>query len=108
MIKVSVMYPNSVEAKFDTDYYKNTHLPMIAQSLGDALKGLEFNLGLAGKTPSEAAPYIAMAHLSFESLESFQASFGPYAKKFAADVPNYTNVQGEIQISEIVKYSYGS
>lgn len=102
------MYPNSPGAKFDTDYYRNTHLPMIAQSLGDALKGLEFNLGLGGKNPSEAAPYIAMAHLTFDSLESFQATFGPYAKKFAADVPNYTNVQSQIQISEIVKYSYGA
>ena len=102
------MYPNSPGAKFDTDYYRNTHLPMIAQSLGDALTGLEFNLGLGGKNPSEAAPYIAMAHLTFDSLESFQATFGPYAKKFAADVPNYTNVQSEIQISEIVKYSYGA
>lgn len=101
------MYPNSAEAKFDTEYYKNTHLPMIAQSLGDALKGLEINLGLGGKTTSEPAPYIAIAHLTFESLEIFQASFGPYSRKFAADVPNYTNVQGEIQISEIVKYSYG-
>jgi len=101
------MYPNSAEAKFDTEYYKNTHLPMIAQSLGDSLKGLEFNLGMGGKTPSEPAPYIAMAHLTFESLESFQDSFGPNARKFAADVPNYTNVQAEIQISEIVKYSYG-
>ncbi len=101
------MYPNSPGAKFDTDYYKNTHLPMIAQTLGDALKGLEFNLGLGGRVPSEPAPYIALAHLTFDSLESFQATFGPNAKKFAADVPNYTNVQGEIQISEIVKYSYG-
>ncbi|MEB8346530.1 EthD family reductase [Flavobacteriaceae bacterium KMM 6898] len=103
MIKVSVMYPNSSEVKFDTGYYKNTHLPMIVEALGDTLKGLEFNVGLGGKTPSEPAPYIAMAHLTFDSLESFKDSFGPHAVKFAADVPNYSNVQGEIQISDIIK-----
>lgn len=97
------MYPNSPEVSFDTEYYKNSHLPMIATSLGEALKEMEFNLGISGKMSSEAAPYIAMAHLTFDSLESFQTSFGPHARKFAADVPNYTNVQGEVQISEIVK-----
>ncbi len=103
MIKVSVMYPNSPEVSFNTDYYKNSHLPMIAESLGGALKDMELNLGVSGKMPTEPAPHIAMAHLTFDSLESFQISFGPHARKFTADVPNYTNVQGEIQISEIVK-----
>jgi uncharacterized protein (TIGR02118 family) len=102
MIKVSVMYPNGPETKFDIDYYKNSHLPMIAKSLGDALKGMEFNVGLGGRVPGELAPYVAIAHLTFDSVAAFQSSFGPHAEKFAADVPNYTNVEGELQISEIV------
>jgi len=102
MIKVSVMYPNGPKTKFDSEYYKNSHLPMIAEALGDALKGIEFNIGIGGRTPRELAPYIAVAHLSFDSVESFKSSFGPHAEKFAADVANYTNVEGELQISEIV------
>jgi uncharacterized protein (TIGR02118 family) len=102
MIKVSVMYPNGPETKFDVDYYKNSHLPMIAESLGDALKGIEFNIGLAGRVPGELAPYVAIAHLTFDSVATFQSSFAPHAEKFAADVPNYTNVEGELQISEII------
>ena len=102
MIKVSVMYPNGPETKFDSEYYKNSHLPMIAEDLGDDLKRMEFNLGIGGRAPGELAPYIAIAHLTFDSVESFKSSFGPHAEKFAADVPNYTNVEGELQISEIV------
>jgi len=102
MIKVSVMYPNSAEIKFDIDYYKNSHLPMIAESLGDALKGMEFTLGIGGRVPGELAPYFAVVDLKFDSVEAFQTSFGPHAEKFAADVPNYTNSQGDLQISEIV------
>lgn len=102
MIKVSVMYPNGPETKFDIDYYKNSHLPMIAKALGEALKGMEFNVGLGGRVPGELAPYVAIAHLTFDSVAAFQSSFGPHAEKFAADVPNYTNVEGELQISEIV------
>jgi hypothetical protein len=28
--------------------------------------------------------------------------FAPHAEKFAADIPNYSNVVGELQISDIV------
>jgi hypothetical protein len=34
MIKVSIMYPNGPETTFDVDYYKKSHPPMIAESLG--------------------------------------------------------------------------
>jgi uncharacterized protein (TIGR02118 family) len=101
MIKVSVMYPNGPKTKFDSEYYKNSHLPMIAETLGDALKGIEYNMGIGGRIPGELAPYVAIAHLTFDSVESFKSSFGPHAEKFSTDVPNYTNVEGELQISEI-------
>jgi uncharacterized protein (TIGR02118 family) len=59
-------------------------------------------VGIGGRVPGELAPYVAVGHLNFDSVEAFQSSFGPHAEKFAADVPNYTNVEGELQISEIV------
>ena len=37
MIKVSVLYPNSDSATFDMDYYLNTHLPLVAELVGEAL-----------------------------------------------------------------------
>ena len=104
MIKVSVMYPNSKDVKFDVDYYKNDHLPMVSNKVGDALKGLELDLGLAGRVPGEAAPYVAIAHLLFDDVASFQTSFGPHAEFFAADLKNYSNVKGELQISELITF----
>ena len=101
MIKVSVMYPNSEGANFDIDYYCNTHIPMVGELLGDALKGGAVDSGLAGGAPGEAAPFIAMGHITFESVEAFQDSFGPNAEKIMADLANFTNVQPQIQISQI-------
>ncbi|WP_461516828.1 EthD family reductase [Porticoccus sp.] len=101
MIKVSVMYPNSSEATFDIDYYCNTHVPMVVSLLGDALKGGAVDHGLAGGAPGEAPAFIAMGHLTFDSVESFQQSFGPHAAEILGDLPNFTNVQPQIQISEI-------
>lgn len=101
MIKVSVMYPNSEGATFDIEYYCNKHMPMVEELLGDALKGGAVDSGIAGGAPGEAAPFIAMGHLTFESAEAFQGAFGPNAKKILADIPNYTNTQPQIQMSEI-------
>jgi uncharacterized protein (TIGR02118 family) len=50
-----------------------------------------------GSTPQS----IAMGHLYFESLEVFQASFGPHTDEIVADVPNYTNIQPAVQLSEV-------
>lgn len=104
MIKVSVLYANSEDVKFNADYYKNTHLPMVSKLVGSALKGLELDLGIGGRAPSEAAPYVAIAHLKFDDVASFKAAFGPHAATFAADVKNYSNVQGKIQISELITF----
>jgi uncharacterized protein (TIGR02118 family) len=42
-----------------------------------------------------------MGHLYFDSVEAFQAAFGPHAPAIMADIPNYTDIQPVIQISEV-------
>lgn len=96
------MYPNSKDLQFDADYYKNTHLPMVSKLVGSALK--ELDLGIASRVPGEPAPYVAIAHLKFDSVQAFQEAFGPHAETFAADVKNYSNVQGVLQISELITF----
>ena len=39
MIKFSIFYPNEEGKTFDMDYYVNSHIPMIQEKLGGALKG---------------------------------------------------------------------
>lgn len=96
------MYPNSTDITFDMEYYAKTHIPMVQQLLGEALKKTELEVGISGAAPSEPAPFVAIANLYFETLESFQTSFGPHVATIVADTPNYSNVQGEIQIGKIV------
>ena len=101
MVKVTVFYPNEEGKKFDMEYYLNKHIPMLQQNLGAALKGGAVEQGLGGITPGSRATYIAMGHLSFDSVEAFQAAFGPHAKSIMGDIPNYTDIQPMIQISEV-------
>ena len=101
MIKVSVLYPNGEGKKFDMDYYCNKHVPMVAGLLGDAVKGATIEKGLGGGAPGAPAPYAAMGNLYFETMESFQNSFGPNAPAIMADSPNFTNIEATIQVSEV-------
>ena len=50
MIKVSVMYPNSPGARFDHDYYRDKHLPLIKGRMGAALKYYTIDKGLSGES----------------------------------------------------------
>jgi len=102
MIKVSVFYPNGPEAKFDMEYYCARHIPMVQRLLGPALKGIAVEKGLAGATPGAMPSFVAMGHLVFESVEAFQNSFGVHTAEIVGDVPNYTNCEPVIQVSEIM------
>ena len=101
MIRVTVVYPNTKGSHFDIAYYCKTHIPLVQKLVGPTLKAVAVEHGIAGGTPGSAAPYLAIGQLQFDSVEAFQASFGPHAQEIMADIPNYTNAQPVIQISEV-------
>ncbi|MGH9718383.1 MAG: EthD family reductase [Candidatus Acidiferrales bacterium] len=101
MIKISVYYPNSAGVRFDMNYYVSKHLPMVQKKVGPALKSVAAEQGVAGGSPGSPAPYVAVGHLMFDSVDAFQTAFAPHSEAIMADVANYTNVQPIIQISEI-------
>ena len=101
MIKVSVLYPADASKKFDMDYYCNSHMPMVKGKLGAACKSTAVELGLGGGTPGAPPTYAAMGHLYFDSVADFQAAFAPHAGEIMADIPNYTDIQPVIQVSEV-------
>ncbi|UAM98607.1 EthD family reductase [Polaribacter litorisediminis] len=102
MIKLSVLYPNGEGTKFDIHYYLNTHIPLVAKLLGDAVKGATVEEGIASVAPNSKAPFAAMGNLYFETLESFQNSFGPNAAEILADLPNFTNIAPTVQVSKVM------
>jgi uncharacterized protein (TIGR02118 family) len=99
MIKVGVFYPQS--KKFDWDYYMSKHMPMVGKLLGSALKKVEIDKGVAGGAPGSAATYQAVCLLHLDSVEAFRAAFGPHAAQIMGDIPNYTDAQPVVQISEV-------
>jgi uncharacterized protein (TIGR02118 family) len=101
MIKVSVLYPSGKGNTFNMDYYLAAHIPLVRRLSGAALKRVEVEQGIGGLVPGSAPAYLAMGHLFFESVTAFQAAFAPNAAVITGDIPNYTNAQPTIQISEV-------
>jgi uncharacterized protein (TIGR02118 family) len=101
MIKVSVLYPNRPNAKFDMAYYCNKHMPLVQQRLGAACKRVAVEQGIGGATPGSPAAFVAMGHLYCESAEAFQIAFAPHAAEIMGDIANYTDIEPTIQISDV-------
>jgi uncharacterized protein (TIGR02118 family) len=103
MVRISVLYPNEAGKKFDTDYYKNRHMALVTERLRSfGLIRTEVDKGLAGGGPGAPAPYVAIGHVYFNSVQDFQKGMGTHGKEIMADIPNYTNINPIIQISEVI------
>jgi uncharacterized protein (TIGR02118 family) len=101
MIRVNVLYPRKDGARFDWSYYIGTHMPLVGRKLGAALMSVSVEQGVAGGSPGSAPTFVAMAHLTFESVPAFQAAFTPHAAEIMADISKYTSIEPIIQISEV-------
>lgn len=103
MIRVTVAYPNEPGKKFDWDYFLNTHGPLLNKNLGNrGLIKIEVDKGVSGPDPSEAAPFVAIAHLTFDTVEEVHEAFKAAGREIMGDIPNYTDIKPTFQISEIV------
>jgi uncharacterized protein (TIGR02118 family) len=102
MIKVSVMYPNTPGARFDHEYYKEKHMPLLKARMGDACKSYTIDKGLGGRAPGAPATYVGMCHIFCDSIQAYETAFGPHAKEIMGDIKNYTDIAPVVQISEVV------
>jgi uncharacterized protein (TIGR02118 family) len=101
MIRVSVMYPNEDDGRFDHDYYETEHRDLVRDRLGPhGLLRIEADRGLAGMEDA-AAPFVAAGHLYFETVEEFEAGLEAHGEEILGDIPNFTNLEPVLQVSRI-------
>lgn len=101
MVKVSVFYPNKRDSRFDVEYYLNTHMPMAARLLGSGIKAISVEIGRSGEQPDSLPPFAAIAGFTCETVDDFLQAFMPVAGQLQGDIPNYTDIEPVIQISDI-------
>jgi uncharacterized protein (TIGR02118 family) len=102
MIKVTAMYPNTPGARFNHEYFRDTHMPLVKARLGANCLTYTIDKGLSGNAPGTSAAFVAMSHIFCESLESLAIAFTPHADELRGDIANFTDVTPTVQISEVV------
>ncbi|GAB3426354.1 EthD family reductase [Massilia agilis] len=99
MIKLSVFYPFDAAARFDFDYYRDQHFPMVMQRLqAFGVKGFEVDRGLPdadGNPPR----FLAVGHLLCSDGERLAAGLAEHGAEIMADVANYTDLKPFTQLN---------
>lgn len=102
MIKVSVMYPYTAGARFDHAYYRESHMPMMKRLLEDACLYYTVDKGISGRAPGTDPVYVAKCDFFCTSAEAYRAASGQHQQEIMGDIPKYTDIRPEVQISEVV------
>ena len=101
MFKVAILYPNGEDKTFDMDYYEKKHMPMVAGFLGKNLRFYEIDKGIAGRTPNDKVPFVAIGYFYISDVAEYNKAIGQNIDAIINDIKKYTNIQPVVQISEI-------
>jgi uncharacterized protein (TIGR02118 family) len=98
-MSLNVIYPNREGARFDLEYYRTSHIPLVVKVMGaeDAvlIEGVP-----NGETPP---PYRMIAHIRFASADALAAGLGnPGMAGACADVARFTDLTPTVMIGRTV------
>ena len=103
MFSVTVLYPKTATSRFDMEYYLNHHTPLVRERLTPmGLTGVDLKEGIAGGTPGTTQAYTMITQLNFGSMEDLQSAMATHGPELIGDIPNFTDVQPQMQISQSV------
>lgn len=98
---MTIVYRYSPEARFDFDYYENTHMPLIMDRYGDSISRFELRRGQPGADGSPP-PYIATITIWIADAEAFDAAAAEHQAGIRADVDKFTDAELIAQRDRIV------
>ncbi|MBL7709029.1 MAG: EthD family reductase [Chitinophagaceae bacterium] len=108
LFKVAILYPNGEGKTFDMDYYEKKHMPMVAGLLGSNLKFYEIDKGIAGRTPADPVPYLAVGYFYVKDIAEYNKAIAQNKDAVVNDIKNYTNIQPNIQVSEVRRIGFNA
>ena len=101
MFKLTILYPEHPEARFDFDYYLDTHMPLTLKRQGSAVKAVQVEKGYDAGMPEITLALRAICHLIYDSQEAFVNAFLPHAEELQGDIANFTDIEPVIQFSTV-------
>jgi uncharacterized protein (TIGR02118 family) len=102
MHRLTVLYPAKDGEAFNYDYYFNNHHKLVVARLKpEGLVSCEFDKGLSDPAGGKA-PYVAIAHIKFNSADQLQKALVKHGAEIVGDIPNYTKIEPIMQVNEVV------
>jgi uncharacterized protein (TIGR02118 family) len=98
MQRVTVLYPNKGDTRFDFEYYMRKHVPFVEGLVGQKI---EVRRGLSSPSGSPAA-FVCVGTIPINWIQEFQMVLQKHGPKIMGDIPNYTNSEPIIQFDEVV------
>jgi uncharacterized protein (TIGR02118 family) len=96
-MSLNVVYPNQDGARFDTTYYRSTHIPLAMK----VMKAASVLLIEGVPNGSAAAPYVMIAHFKFASAEALTAALAnPAMAEVRADVARFTDIKPTVMLGK--------
>lgn len=102
MIKITILYPASPGGRFDHDDYEAVHMPLSIDLIGGAMRSVTVERGVGPGAPWPAPAFTAICGFVCESLEAYHRAFVPHMGRLQRDMPNYTDIEAIVQISDII------
>jgi uncharacterized protein (TIGR02118 family) len=94
---LNVIYPNHDGARFDTTYYRSTHIPLAMK----VMKADRVILIEGVPMGTTAAPYAMIAHFQFASLEALNAArANPAMAEVRADIAKFTDIKPTLMLGK--------
>jgi uncharacterized protein (TIGR02118 family) len=103
VVRISILYPNQPDRRFDMGYYLEKHMPASIERLSaeKGFRGVSVDRGVGGGAPGAAPTYVAMCHYLFDTGADFMTAFAAHAGYLQGDMANYTDIEPVIQFSEV-------
>ena len=93
----NVIYPTHEGARFDANYYRSTHIPMVMKVMKATGVTLIEGVPMSGARP----PFAMIAHLQFASSEAITAALAnPAMAEVRADVAKFTDIRPTIMLGK--------
>ena len=89
---LTILYPNSDGVRWDVDYYRTHHMPLIMKLYGSqAIKRFELRKGDSGQAGGKPA-YIGTVNIYINDQKAFDAAGKQHGQTLVKDVPNFSSV----------------
>jgi uncharacterized protein (TIGR02118 family) len=89
---LTILYPNSDGVRWDVEYYRTHHMPLIMKLYGkEAIKRFELRKGATGQTGG-APTYIGSVNIYINDQAAFDAAGKQHGPTLVKDVPHFSSV----------------